>query len=179
MYSAKSCSTKERIELPSDEGIASHIPLEVYKTFNGFPCVLAFGMEKCRTVITFYHRYRPALFQERAEPFQRTLWLGKMFKHETDKDMIESLRRERKLKNISLAESNIDQAFLPGHILCPLKRICRYIYRRYMCTGAVFCEDDGLGTDPAAGLQHMGSRRILRVVMKKPGERLRLVKKPF
>jgi hypothetical protein len=121
MHFAKSGSDKKRIELSSDKGIASHIPLEVNKTLNSFLCVPAFRIEKCRTMITLYHGDRPAGFQERAELLQRTLWFGKMFEHETDKDMIKCPVPERELKDISLAESNIGDAFLSGHTLCPMK----------------------------------------------------------
>ena len=64
---------------------------------------------------------RPAFFQEQAEPFQCTLWLGNMFAHETDKDMIERLSVKREMKDIPLAEGYIGYAFLPGRNLCPLK----------------------------------------------------------
>jgi hypothetical protein len=115
---AKSCTNEERIELSANKGITPHIPLEAHETVNGFLCELAFGMEKCRTVIALYHGNCSARLQELAELFQCLPWFGKMFKHETDEDMIKSPLSEREMKNISLTESNIANTFFINHPLC-------------------------------------------------------------
>ena len=62
LYVTKPGINEKRIQLPSDEGITPCIPLEMDKTVNGFLCIPAVRMEKCRAVIAFNNSYCPTFF---------------------------------------------------------------------------------------------------------------------
>lgn len=64
---------------------------------------------------------RAALFQERAELFERTPWFCKMFQHETDKDVIETFRFEREPKDVLLPECHARDPFLTDRFFRPLQ----------------------------------------------------------
>ena len=101
---------QERIQFPSDQGVAAGAFLQFDLTLNRLVGGLAVGMEKRRAMVAFDDGDRAAGFQQVFQRSQRLDRLREMFQHETNEDVVERFRFERQPENISLLELNVSQA---------------------------------------------------------------------
>ena len=75
-------------------------------------------MEIRRTVVAFDHGDRPARPDDkRAEGRKRTPGIGKMFQHEADKNVVETLWAKREAEEITGTERHVFDPFGPHAFL--------------------------------------------------------------
>jgi hypothetical protein len=105
---------------------------------------------------------------------QRTGGVTEVLQDEADEGVIEARRREGEVEDVGMPEGHIGEARRPHPPPRGRQRRLGDVDGGEGGPGAVAGQDDRLGPDPAAHLEHLAARRIDRIGVEQLGQGRRL-----
>jgi hypothetical protein len=156
-------------EFPADESISSHLPLELDKAVNNRVSVAAVREEQCGAMVSFCERNGTPRPEDLFHAFEGEEWIGQVLKEKAHENMVEGVRSERQMKDISLSERDVGDPLLRSTKFCPGQGFPGDINRDKFRAGTVPGKEYGLGAYTARSFEYPASRGIAGVTVEQPG----------